>query len=117
VPDLVPAFDVSCLSSVHEGAPMAAIESMAACVPMVVTDCGALRDIVVDGEQGYVVPVGDIGTLAERLRALADDPALRCHLGESARRRVEESYRIDQTAGGYEDLLTNLVGALRDTGR
>jgi glycosyltransferase involved in cell wall biosynthesis len=111
VPALLPAFDVSCLSSVHEGVPLAAIESMAAGIPMVVTDCGALRDMIIDGEQGFIVPVGDSSAMAERLLALADDTKLRERLGVSARSRVEQMYRIEQTARGYEDLLVSLVGA------
>ena len=111
VPDLLPAFDVSCLSSVHEGVPMAAIESMAAGMPMVVTDCGALRDIIVDGEHGFIVPVGDSSAMAERLVALADDSKLRERLGESARNRVHRMYRIEQTAHGYEELLVSVLGA------
>jgi glycosyltransferase involved in cell wall biosynthesis len=111
VPALLPAFDVSCLSSVHEGAPMAAIESMAAGIPMVVTDCGALRDMIVDGEQGFIVPVGDSSAMAKRLLALANDTKLRERLGVSARSRVQQMYRIEQTARGYEDLLVSLVGA------
>lgn len=111
VPALLPAFDVSCLSSVHEGVPIAAIESMSAGVPMVATDCGALRDIVVDAEQGFIVKVGDSAAMAERLIALADDPQLRARLGASARSRVQEKYQLEQTARGYEDLLIRLVGA------
>ena len=111
VPALLPAFDVSCLSSVHEGVPMAAIESMAAGIPMVVTDCGALRDMIVDGEQGFIVPVGDNSAMSERLGALADDPQLRERLGEAALSRVQRMYRIEQTARGYQDLLISLVGA------
>lgn len=106
---LMPAFDVSCLSSVHEGVPMAAIESMVLGIPMVATDCGALPDMIIDGEQGYIVPVGDSITMAERLIRLAEDRELRDRLGASARRRVEESYRLEQTAQGYENLLLDLV--------
>lgn len=109
VPELLPAFDVSCLSSVHEGVPMAVIESMAAGIPMVVTDCGALRDLVLDGRQGFVVPVGDVSALAARLIALADDPGLRERMGAAGYARVQERFRLDQTAQGYEDLLVSLV--------
>lgn len=107
---VLPAFDVSCLSSVHEGVPVAVLESMASGIPVVATDCGALRDMVVDGEQGYLVPVGDADALAERLLWLAVDPLLRGRLGTSARRRAEGRFRIEQTAHGYEELLVDLVG-------
>lgn len=109
VPLLLPGLDVSCLSSVHEGVPIALIEAMAAGVPIVASDCGAVRDIVDDGEQGYLVPVGDVGRLADRLRLLAGDPGLRARLGKAGRARAEREFSIEQTARAYEDLLTELV--------
>lgn len=111
VQELMSAFDVSCLSSVHEGVPISAIESMAAGVPMVVTDCGALREVVKDGEHGFVVPVADHEALADRLAKLADDPDLRDRMGHSARAEVEQKYRVELTARAYESLLVELVGA------
>jgi glycosyltransferase involved in cell wall biosynthesis len=111
VPALLPAFDVACLSSVHEGVPLAAIESMAAGIPMVATDCGALRDIIADGEQGFIVPVGDSSTMCTRLLTLAGSADLRERLGQSARKRVQQTYRVDQTARAYENLLVDLVNA------
>jgi glycosyltransferase involved in cell wall biosynthesis len=84
---------------------------MAAGLPMVVTDCGALRDLVKDGELGYVVPVEDSPALADRLKRLADDPGLRERMGRAARAEVEHRYRIERTARGYELLLVDLVGA------
>jgi glycosyltransferase involved in cell wall biosynthesis len=84
---------------------------MAAGVPMVVTDCGALRELVKDGERGFVVPVGDSAALADRLKTLADDADLRERMGRAAREEVERKYRIERTARGYELLLVDLVGA------
>jgi glycosyltransferase involved in cell wall biosynthesis len=85
------------------------MESMAAGVPIVASDCGAVRDIVEDGEQGYLIPVGDAGRFADRLRLLAADPGLRARLGQAARARAEGDFGIEQTARSYEELLTELV--------
>ncbi|MPZ64395.1 MAG: glycosyltransferase [Pseudonocardiaceae bacterium] len=109
VPRLLPGFDVSCLSSVHEGVPITVIESMAAGVPVVATDCGALRDMVTDGEEGFIVPVGDAAALADRIATLAADRQLRARLGARGRCRAERDYRIERTAAGFEHLLTSLV--------
>ena len=109
VPQLLPGLDVSCLSSVHEGVPIIVIESMAAGLPVVATDCGSLRDMVTDGEHGYLVPVDDPGTLAQRLATLADDPELAARLGQCGRARVEREFQITGTAHGYERLLTELA--------
>lgn len=111
VPKILPAFDVACLSSVHEGVPITVIEAMSAGLPVVATSCGGLPDLVTDGEQGFIVPVGDSETFAQRLRTLATDPTLRHRQGRSARERVERCYRIEQTARGYERLIVDLIGA------
>jgi glycosyltransferase involved in cell wall biosynthesis len=109
VPDLLPGFDVSCLSSVHEGAPLVVLESMAAGVPMVATDCGALRDLVADGEEGFIVPVGDESALASRLERLIVDPDVRRAMGERARARAEREYSIERTVQGYQRLFGGLA--------
>jgi glycosyltransferase involved in cell wall biosynthesis len=109
VREILPAFDVSCLSSVHEGAPLVVLESMAAGVPMVATDCGALRDLVDDGGDGFLVPVGDPAALAARLARLVDDPQLRADMGARARARAEREYSIETTVQGFQHLFTGLV--------
>lgn len=111
VPALLPAFDVVALSSVHEGAPVVVLEAMAAGVPVVATDCGALSDMVTDGEEGAIVPVGDVEALAGRIGALAADPGLRARQGAAARVRAEQEAGIERTAAGYQRLLTGLVPA------
>jgi glycosyltransferase involved in cell wall biosynthesis len=108
---LLPAFDVACLSSVHEGVPVTVIEAMAAGLPVVATDCGSLPDMITDGDQGFIVPVGDSAALAERLTTLAEDPELRRRQGDAARNRAEKRYSIVETTRGYEELLSSLVGA------
>ncbi len=109
VRELLPGFDVSCLSSAHEGAPLAVLESMAAGVPVVATDCGALRDLVADGEEGFIVPVADPPALAARLAQLIADPGLRQAMGARARARAEREYSIEHTVRGFQELFAGLV--------
>ena len=82
---------------------------MAAGLPVVATDCGALRDLIIDGEHGFIVPVGDSDALAQRLVTLADNHILRERQGVAARMRAEQRYRIEQTAEGYASLCIDLV--------
>jgi len=105
---LLPAFDVLALSSVHEAAPLVVLEAMAAGLPVVSTDCGALRDLVAVGTEGLLVDVGDVAGLAGALAALAEDPERRRTMGAAARRRVERDFSLSVTARGYEDLLADL---------
>jgi glycosyltransferase involved in cell wall biosynthesis len=113
VPTLWAAFDVACLSSVHEGVPITAIEAMAAGLPVVATNCGGLPELITDGEQGFIVPVGDSAALARRLLTLADDPEVRSRQGRAARERVTGSHTVQHTARGYETLLLGLLGRQR----
>ena len=97
---LLPGLEVSCLSSVHDGAPIAIIESMAAALPIVTTDCGSLRDLVTDTETGFIVPSG------RRAVCRASPPSGRRRraprrLGAAGRRRAERDFQISGTARLY----------------
>lgn len=106
---LLRLFDVFCLSSDWEAMPLAVLEAMAVGLPVVVTDCGALRDVVTDGIEGYVVAVGDSAAIADRLDRLAVDPALRARLGAAAGARFDKDHCIERMARRYERLLVELT--------
>ncbi|MGE3285935.1 MAG: glycosyltransferase [Pseudonocardia sp.] len=107
---LLPGFDVACLTSRYECAPIAVIEAMAAGVPVVVSDVGTVRDMVTDGVEGLIFPAGDVSALAAHLDRLADDATLRSRLGCAGRARAENDFRIEHTAERYQQLLLELAG-------
>ena len=76
------------LPSFGEGFGLAALEAMAAGVPVVASDAGPLPEVVSDGESGLVVAAGDDRAWAEAIFALASDGSLRHRLGNEARTRV-----------------------------
>ncbi len=86
-------------------APLKPLEAMALCVPLVVSDVAALREMVDDGRTGLVAAAGDIEALADRLRTLARDPALRVRLADAALDEVRTqrtwSACARQVAGAY----------------
>ena len=86
------------LPSYNEGLPVAVLEAMAAGVPVVTTRVGAIPDLGIDGEAGFIVEPGSIADLADRLAVLVGDSALRSRFGGSGRRRVESDFTIDSTA-------------------
>ena len=107
--DWYAAFDAFLLTSLNEGTPVVAIEAQAAGVPVVATDAGGTRTVVADGETGFVVPVGDVAALADRLRRLRDDPELRSRLGargrEEMRRRFSTERMVDDVDRLYAEIL------------
>lgn len=79
-------FTVSAIPSVwQEPFPLAALESLAAGVPVVGSATGGMPDIVTDGESGILVPPGEPAALAQALARTLEDPALRERLAAGAR--------------------------------
>jgi glycosyltransferase involved in cell wall biosynthesis len=70
------------LPSRCEGTPRVVVEAMAAGVPVIGSDVGAIPYLIRDGENGFVVPAGDASALEARLRQLLSDPELRRAMGE-----------------------------------
>jgi glycosyltransferase involved in cell wall biosynthesis len=85
---------VACPSR-REGFGVACLEAMAHGRPVIATDVGGLRDLVVDGETGLVVPPRDPAALRAALDRLLADPALRRRLGSAGRRRAQERFSWD----------------------
>jgi len=94
--DWYAAFDAFLLTSLNEGTPVVAIEALAAGVPVVATDAGGTRAVVDDGETGFVVSIGDVEALAERLTRLRDDAGLRTRFGEAGGRAMRERFSIER---------------------
>jgi glycosyltransferase involved in cell wall biosynthesis len=103
-------------SNSRESFGMVAIEAMACGKPVIASDSGALSSIVVDGETGRVVPVGDTGTLARAASEYADDPSLSARHGLGGRRRCEREFGIERTAARYLELSAALVREAAGTG-
>ncbi len=99
--------DVFALLSRHEPWGVVVNEAAASGLPLVLSDAvGAARDLLRDGENGFLVPVGDGDAAAEALRKLAADPGLRRRMGERSRDLVR--------TWGYEPSVENFVAAVRE---
>ncbi len=91
--ELLLSADVSVFVPIKpEGLPWVVLEAMACCKPVVGTPQGTMKEVIVDGETGYLVPPEDVGALTETLLLLAADPERRRRMGASARARVETVY-------------------------
>jgi glycosyltransferase involved in cell wall biosynthesis len=90
IPELLTVCDAVCLASRREGLPRAVMEAMAAGKPVVGTRIRGIRDLVVDGETGFLVPFADAGLTADALMQLVDYPDLAVRMGLAGQRAVEQ---------------------------
>lgn len=106
VPALLGLADALVMSSLFEGLPNVLIEAHTAGLPVVATDVGGVREVVVPDGSGYVVPAGDLGGLARALRRLAEtDPDARREMGRTGREHVESRFEIGRVVDRWDRVL------------
>lgn len=109
--------DVCVLSSKAEGFSNSILEYMAAGRSVVATDVGGAKEVIVQGETGYLVPSGDDQLMAERIISLLRNPEMARLMGEQGRRVVEEKFSsralLENTEALYERLLAGKRAAMK----
>ncbi|MCS7308613.1 MAG: glycosyltransferase [Armatimonadetes bacterium] len=105
IPAVWRSLHVAVLTSDTEVLPMTLIEAAACGVPAVSTDVGAVREIVLDGETGFVVPPEDEQALAERILYLLLHPDERQRMGVRARQHAESHFDLRQMIERYARVL------------
>jgi glycosyltransferase involved in cell wall biosynthesis len=112
--DVLAIADALVVPSFTEGMPAVAIEAGMSAIPVVATDVGAMREVVLDGETGLVVPPGDAAALAGALR---DALGAAAELGRQARGYCRDRFEIAVVAAAWDELLHELdeAGPARDS--
>lgn len=82
------------LPSYREGTPRTVLEAMAMGRAVITTDAPGCRETVVDGDNGFLVPVKDVNALADAMMKMVATPGLAASMGERARRIAEEKYDV-----------------------
>lgn len=100
IPDVLASLDVFAFPSLFEGLCLAVIEAQAAGVPVVATAVGGIKETVVEGETGLLVPLRDPEALASAIRRLLERPDEAARLAAEARRRALERYSEERMVSG-----------------
>jgi glycosyltransferase involved in cell wall biosynthesis len=104
------AADGFVLTSRWEGLPMGLLEAAACALPAVATDVAGTREVIVDGETGWLVPAADADALQTTMTAVM--PCLRGgrnRIGERARQRVVEHFSLEPVLDRWEALYASLL--------
>lgn len=105
---LLQACHVYVLPSYREGTPRTVLEAMATGRAVITTDAPGCRETVIDGENGYLVPVQDSANLARQMKAFVETPDLVERMGNASYIRVEQKYevsRVNQTMLRYMHII------------
>lgn len=111
--------DASCfvMSSKFEGFGLVLIEAMQCGLPCVSYDCPCgPKDIITDGKDGFLVPLGDEKTLAEKICFLIEHPDVRAEMGKAALLKAEK-YSLDNIIPMWMDLFKRLLDTKKEERR
>lgn len=104
------AADGFVLSSLWEGLPVSLLEAGACGLPAVATDVAGVREVVADGETGFVAAADDVDSLRRAmLRLMQMRPENRLAMGMDARRRIEERFALESVLDRWEALYGALM--------
>ena len=83
---------------------------MAYRIPTIVTNCGGSPELVIEGVTGFVEPIKNPDAIKSSIRRMYKDPDMRRRMGESARQRIDSTFRIqdtiDKTSALYRSVLS-----------
>ncbi|HET7717797.1 MAG TPA: glycosyltransferase family 4 protein [Bauldia sp.] len=102
--------DIFVLPSHVENLPVALVEAFGMGLPIVTTPVGAIPEVVRDGDNGILVPPGDVEALAGALRRLLDEPELRRRLGDQAQRDHQARHEMGRYLRRLADLWRQAGG-------
>ena len=112
VPALLNMSDFFVLPSLHENCSMAILEAMSCGLPVITTNTGGNPELVRDGENGLLVPVGAPQELAFAIDCLVGDAEIRARLGNAGRLRARTNFGIEQMVCKFDAIYRQLLEAI-----
>ena len=101
--------DIICLTSKNEGTPVSLIEAQASGVPVVTTDVGGVKDILIDGDTGFVIPPNNEEMFSKKLLGLIEDEKKRLKMSQNGWSFVEEKFHYRTLVKNMTNLYYELI--------
>jgi len=109
IPRILSVTDILVLTSLWEGLPISVLEAMAASRPVVATHTGGVKEVMIEGETGFLIAPQDINTMSETVARLLRNENLRKAVGQRARDSLGLNFRLGEMVNKTQDLYDNLM--------
>lgn len=114
IPEILSTIDIFVLTSLWEGMPIAVLEAIASFKPVITTYTGGISEIIHEGDTGFLVPPQDMDSMAEKLKALLMDEALRRQIAQKAKNYINSNFGIENMAKNTQGLYECLTRRYMD---
>jgi glycosyltransferase involved in cell wall biosynthesis len=108
-----PGMDIICLTSLNEGTPVSLIEAQASGVAVVSTDVGGVRDILLEGETGFVTPLNAVEMFTDKLVELVEDEKKREKMSQNGWNFVEGKFSYKTLVANMENYYRELLNSAK----
>jgi len=112
IESIVNVFDVGVLATYTEGISNAIMEYMALAKPVVVTDGGGTKELVLNGKTGFLVKPSNVQDMVKKIEYLLNDPKLATSMGNAGKVRIEKEFRLENVTNHYIELYQKCLGQL-----
>jgi glycosyltransferase involved in cell wall biosynthesis len=105
--------DIICLTSKNEGTPVSLIEAQATGIPIIATNVGGIKDIILEDKTGYIVDKDDIDGFAEKLRELIENENKRQLMSQNGWSFVEEKFQYPNLIKNMDEYYKSLLKEMK----
>ncbi len=109
VPEALNKMDVCLLGSIQESFGVSVIEAMSCGIPVIATDTEGFKEVLPSGKAGYIVPVGDASSMAEKMLTLYRNPELRLEMGNNGIECVRKKYDWEKNVKRMEEIYNEMI--------
>ena len=101
--------DIFLLLSEHESFGLSALEANACEVPVIASRSGGLPEVIVEGETGFLCPVGDVDCMADRALTILRNRDFRIEMGRKGAKRARERFSATRIVEDYEEMYRGVI--------
>ena len=117
IKELIVKCDIFVLPSYREGVPRTLLEAASMSKPIVTTNAPGCKEVVDDGFNGFLVPIKDYKSLAEKIEILIDNPKMRKEFGENSRIKAVNEFDIKAVVNQYIAVYEEIIQMESEEGR